>query len=327
MGKKVSEKVLVNCATCGKEKYVSQTGFAHNKTKMFYCDKNCFVPYSNKGKPAWNKGISPSEETRQKQSESHKGKKQSEESNRKRSESLKGKNTWTKGTHQSEETIAKKSEALKGHDVSEETRSKISVGNTGKKRTAEVRKAQSESRKGKNTGESHPMYGKHHTEESKAKMRGRTRSLETRKKLSDASKGKPAWNKGKKMSDEACKNNSEAQKRHYQELCKKLNIEPYSGRDYPVNWNGKIQEMIRIRDNRKCRWCGKSEIDNKQKLHVHHINFQKDDLSETNLISLCRSCHGKTAGISKREYWISIFSKFTQLKLSNFDDFHQSYFI
>ena len=72
-------------------------------------------PYSlknseaNKGKPAWNKGILCSEETRRKLSESHKGHKHTDEARRKISEAKKGK----PGTPRSEETRRKMSESHK----------------------------------------------------------------------------------------------------------------------------------------------------------------------------------------------------------------------
>lgn len=48
---------------------------------------------------AFRKGVTLSEETRQKMSVSHKGKRLSIEHRQKMSESHKGKNTWQKGTH------------------------------------------------------------------------------------------------------------------------------------------------------------------------------------------------------------------------------------
>jgi hypothetical protein len=81
---------------------------------------------------AWNKGKTPSEETKRKMSETHKGKiscnkgiSLSEETKQKISESRKGKTAWNKGIkggiawnkgiNQSEETKQKISETLKGH--------------------------------------------------------------------------------------------------------------------------------------------------------------------------------------------------------------------
>lgn len=107
---------------------------------------------------------------------------------------------------------------------SEEFKEKMRKINTGKKYSDEINV-----KKGCK-GENHPMYGKHHTEETKEKISqantGRIQSEETRKKISDAvsgdknpfygkkhseeakrkmseaCKGKPAWNKGIPISDE-----------------------------------------------------------------------------------------------------------------------------
>ena len=81
-------------------------------------------PWS-KGKPAWNKGIPCSEETRRKMSEKLKGRIFSDETKHRMSESQKGKHNIT----HSEETKRKISEANKGHIVSEETKRKISEAN------------------------------------------------------------------------------------------------------------------------------------------------------------------------------------------------------
>ena len=81
-------------------------------------------PWS-KGKPAWNKGISYSEETKRKISEKLKGRIFSDETKHRMSESQKGKHNIT----HSEETKRKISEANKGHIVSEETKRKISEAN------------------------------------------------------------------------------------------------------------------------------------------------------------------------------------------------------
>ena len=72
------------------------------------------------------KGRIFSEEHRRKLSESHKGHTVSEETRKKMSEAKKGENHPLYGKHFSEETRRKISETNKGHTVSEETRRKIS---------------------------------------------------------------------------------------------------------------------------------------------------------------------------------------------------------
>lgn len=65
-------------------------------------------------------------------------------------------------------------------------------------------------------GENNGMFGKHHSEETKAKMRaratGRIHSEETKMKMSKALKGKPSHMKGKHLSEETRKKISEANK-------------------------------------------------------------------------------------------------------------------
>jgi len=103
------------------------------------------------GNIPWNKGISFSEETRQKMSEAHKGKvnwwlnkHHSEESKRKMSESH-------KGLPKSEEAKRKFSKTMKGHIVSKETRRKISEANKGICPSEETKKKISEALKGENS--------------------------------------------------------------------------------------------------------------------------------------------------------------------------------
>lgn len=80
-----------------------------------------------------------SEETKQKISEAHKGKKMSEESKAKMSEAKKGQPSWIKGKTHTEETRKKLSEAnrgkpspRKGKKTNEETKEKISKGRKDK---------------------------------------------------------------------------------------------------------------------------------------------------------------------------------------------------
>ena len=63
---------------------------------------------------------------------------------------------------------------------------------------------------------------------------------------------------------------------------------------YGIDFNDKLRESIRKRDGYKCQECGVSEIELIRKLHVHHIDYNKKNNFEDNLISLCNSCHMKT---------------------------------
>ena len=78
-----------------------------------------------------------------------------------------------------------------------------------RKVSVETRKKLREANKGKYTGENHPMYGKHHSEEARRKMReahkGKHLSDETKKKLSEAKKGKHFSEEHKNKLSEALK--------------------------------------------------------------------------------------------------------------------------
>lgn len=63
---------------------------------------------------------------------------------------------------------------------------------------------------------------------------------------------------------------------------------------YCEKFDFRLKEEIRNRDNRVCQLCGKSEIENGRRLAVHHIDGDKKNNKETNLISLCNSCHAHT---------------------------------
>jgi len=66
-----------------------------------------------------------------------------------------------------------------------------------------------------------------------------------------------------------------------------------SQKEYPWNFNVKLKERIRKRDNFTCQLCGCPEKESKRKLDIHHIDYNKENLSETNLVTLCRSCNSK----------------------------------
>lgn len=77
-------------------------------------------------------------------------------------------------------------------------------------------------------------------------------------------------------------------------------------RNYPINFNNSLKELIRNRDNRKCQICGCPEIECDKKLDVHHIDYNKENYDKNNLISLCHRCHMKTN--ANRNYWEDYFT-------------------
>lgn len=65
-------------------------------------------------------------------------------------------------------------------------------------------------------------------------------------------------------------------------------------REYPTEWNEALRRKIRKRDNYQCRTCGKTQKEEEIALPVHHIDYNKENNKETNLITLCRVCHAIT---------------------------------
>lgn len=76
---------------------------------------------------------------------------------------------------------------------------------------------------------------------------------------------------------------------------------------YPLGWNNTYKEQIRYRDSYKCQICDIPEVECCRKLDVHHKDYNKKNIKQDNLISLCRSCHVRTN--SNREYWLNYFKK------------------
>lgn len=68
-----------------------------------------------------------------------------------------------------------------------------------------------------------------------------------------------------------------------------LSYEPYGN-----EFNEKLKEQIRKRDNYTCQECDAIQEDLEYKLSVHHIDYDKTNNDLNNLISLCKSCHAKT---------------------------------
>lgn len=128
----------------------------------------------------------------------------------------------------------------------------------------------------------------------------------------------PKWRGGKKLSliCEYCGKRYETSPRRFlqgQRFCSQscyIQSEIWNGGSsfdpYDENFNHKLKEAIRKRDNYECQICGAKE--NGKHLHIHHIDYDKKNSSPLNLITLCNSCHSKTN--SNREDWTSYFQTY-----------------
>lgn len=79
-----------------------------------------------------------------------------------------------------------------------------------------------------------------------------------------------------------------------------ISFEPYG-----TDFNDRLKEQVRERDNWTCRECSYTEVQLNYKLNVHHIDYDKTSNNTDNLISLCKSCHMQTN--FKRDDWTAYF--------------------
>lgn len=75
----------------------------------------------------------------------------------------------------------------------------------------------------------------------------------------------------------------------------------------PYDWefNNELREEVRRRDRYRCQFCGTPQVECEEKLLVHHLDYDKKNSDPVNLVSLCRSCHGRTN--ANREHWMAVF--------------------
>jgi len=124
---------------------------------------------------------------------------------------------------------------------------------------------------------------KEHVEKISQKNRGRRDTMETRMKKSIARKGgkNPNWRNG-------------------------VSYEPYN-----KEWTRKLRQKIIQRDRKICQLCNKTENEQnktdslKRGLTVHHIDYNKKNCKENNLITLCRKCNSFVNYM--RNKWIKFF--------------------
>lgn len=70
-----------------------------------------------------------------------------------------------------------------------------------------------------------------------------------------------------------------------------------SNEPYPIEFDNVLKRRIRANYNYRCAVCGIQA----KLLHIHHIDYRKDNINDDNLIPLCPPCHSRTN--SNRDYW------------------------
>jgi len=196
--------------------------------------------------------------------------------------------------------------------------------------------------KGLNSGILHPMFGKHHKPESIEKMKTTLTIVmndpAVKQKISDSVKkafendptlygkcskarlGKEFPMKGKHHTPETIEKIKESLANMDPEI-KRRKIEAISGEKNP-HWCGgisylpygfkfdsKLKRRIRERDGNVCQLCFLPNKEHKEKfkdsLHCHHIDHDKQNCEEYNLITLCNVCNGKVN--KDKKHWTQYF--------------------
>jgi len=66
-----------------------------------------------------------------------------------------------------------------------------------------------------------------------------------------------------------------------------------------------LKKQIRKRDNYRCQQCFRHQSELNYPVHVHHIDFNKENDNPDNLVTLCKNCHSQTN--FNRQDWINYF--------------------
>lgn len=153
-------------------------------------------------------------------------------------------------------------------------------------------------------------------------LTGRKISEKTKRKISDFQQGRISQRKGLNLEEEY---GLEKANLIRNKITKSVNLAIKEGRKiswnklefrvpYPYEFNRLLKEQIRQRDNFECQLCKINQEELNEKLIVHHIDFDKNNNLEFNLISLCRSCHGKVH-CANNLIWINFFQNIQVRKL------------
>ena len=163
------------------------------------------------------------------------------------------------------------------------------------------------------TGKNNTFYGKKHKKEDLEKAVSTrmnndsyNHTQETKDKIRKKLEGIPHdWG----ISGMTDKKHTEETKKILSLLAGGTGI-PYENSEYPAEFNSILKDKIRERDNHTCQMCQITEEEHicitSRRLSVHHINYDKDNCKEENLISLCQQCHLRTN--YNREYWENYFT-------------------
>ncbi len=217
-----------------------------------------------------------------------------------------------KGRKHTKEHNAKISASNIGKEIGPETRAKISAANKGKKRSPEFCAAMSVRQKGiKRSPDfcakvSAGLMGHPTSDETKAKisasLMGKKFSLERRQGLM-----------GRKHTPEHRAKISAGQTgKKRPNICGDKHprwLGGISRAPYAFSFTPELREQIRTRDDYICQLCGRTQAESSKTLHVHHIDYDKQNSTPLNLITLCVVCNAYAN--TNRDEWSAIFKQMT----------------
>jgi len=129
-------------------------------------------------------------------------------------------------------------------------------------------------------------------------IKGKKATEETKKKMSESHIGKHKYWLGKKNPN------------HSKRMSGEKNPSWQDGasfKPYTLDFNEQLKEKIRKRDNNTCQECDYTKEQLGYSPCVHHIDYNKENCNEDNLITLCRSCNTK-ANFGRKD-WTNYFKK------------------
>jgi hypothetical protein len=168
--------------------------------------------------------------------------------------------------------------------------------------------------------ENNTMFGKNHTNKSKKKM-----SLILLKNKSHKGRRNGRYIHGKTLKTYYCEICRKKLCGYRHKLCRSCQakirfsnpknhpfyIDGRSFEKYPKEFNASLRKKILTRDKYTCRKCGITSKKHfkkyKRQLHVHHIDYNRKNCKEDNLLVLCQKCN--IVVNDNRKHWENYFNE------------------